>query len=1125
MLGLAGSAAAAALGLRLALLAPAGHGPAILFGGIAIGRGEPVTVRLRIPFVLATRRPLAWPADGPPIPNRGNVSISVRSQLNRARRGVAHPHKSARRMLRSARIIARLSRHPGFDHEWYALVSGHAGDRKSLIAHYVRTGARQGLSPHPLFDPKFYLAHGREKHEAPEVFAAYVSDQANFDRPTHTLFDIEAYLAQVPEARSYPGGPLEHYRHLGTQAGLRPNDWFDPEVHPAGLIAWLTDQARAWKRRNDLCTAPRRSADHDRLREQQFLSSLGSGATRGDGFEVLVSVILPVHNRRNATAATLRSVLAQTLSDWELLLVDDGSDPAEDPATLDEVRDSRIRVIRQDHSGPGRARNTGLARARGQYVAWLDSDDVWRPEHLRALTGLLVRDHRRAAYSIAEHRVPGEAPSYATLEGGREFLEVENHIAMSALVCERALLESLGGLDESLPSNGPYDLVLRVAAVTDVGFAPAATAVISDDRDDPLRISTSLPPTWAAVALNHQLIDWDALASKASRAPLDHVSVIIPTPNEWPMTTQAVRSITEAEAAQEAGPGIQVIVVDNGTDLRTAQVLASLAERFPRVEVIASPVNRGFALGNDIALPFVRGGTVVFLNNDTIVSPGWLEPLVSALGQPEVLGAQSLLVYPTGSVQSAGVAFPSRGGLPHSLLQGYPVEDARRLAGAALSALTGAALAMRFADVVRLRGFDPIFQNGMEDIDICLRAAEGRTGAFRLATGSVVVHLESRSPGRWERYIENRRLLLDRWDLMGLDSPRDDVRLWAKAELEVVRYEIASEKEAASGLAVPLPVIRARPSSVTEPFPRMRWALKNPAPSFRRAEKWGDTHFLRRLAEALEACNQVVVIDGYQEFYRNTGAVDEVVLVLRGLRPYTPRPGQVNLMWIISHPDDVSADECRPFDRVFAASMRWAAAKSGEWGLNIAPLLQCTDPALFHPDRAEPGTGEPALFVGGSRGRPRPIVTAAVEAGLPLRVFGGGWEGLIDPGHIAGQYVANEDLGAVYRAAGVVLNDHWEDMREQGFLSNRLFDAVASGARVVSDEAAGIEDVFGDAVQVISTPADLRRLVDARDEVFGPDERRIKAAAEVANAHTFDARSRELAAAAAQIRSTWGQAR
>jgi GT2 family glycosyltransferase len=315
------------------------------------------------------------------------------------------------------------------------------------------------------------------------------------------------------------------------------------------------------------------------------------------------------------------------------------------------------------------------------------------------------------------------------------------------------------------------------------------------------------------------------------------------------------------------------------------------------VRIINASVNHGFALGNNLAIKEVSGGIVVFLNNDTEVRPGWLEPLVEALSDPEVLGAQSLLVYPSGSIQSAGIAFRSCGGIPHVLLQGFPVEDARDLANARFSALTAAALAMRFDDIVDLHGFDPLFRNGMEDVDLGMRARKKKHGFFTVRPASIVVHHESQAPGRFAKSLINRRVLLDRWDN---EMPGDDIALWRHAGYDVLRHEALTHLADDRRLTAPQPVLQRRAlASVNERRPALRWAIKNPAPSDASAEFWGDTHFARQLANALRALGQQVVIDHRPEFERASRRFDDVVLVLRGLAPYRPQYSQINLAWLI----------------------------------------------------------------------------------------------------------------------------------------------------------------------------------------------------------------------------------
>ncbi len=310
----------------------------------------------------------------------------------------------------------------------------------------------------------------------------------------------------------------------------------------------------------------------------------------------------------------------------------------------------------------------------------------------------------------------------------------------------------------------------------------------------------------------------------------------------------------------------------------------------------------------------------------------------------------------------------------------------------------------------------------------------------------------------------------------------------------------------------------ARRAVRAEPVPQRRWALKIGAPPGERGDSWGDVFFAEDLAGALRALGNDVVIDRDGSAGRSGAYLDRVVLNLRGYQVVPRQPGTAHLLWIISHPDLVSADEMRGYDRVYAASASWPDEVREQHGIDVQPLLQATDPARFHPDVAEPDTGPDLLFVGNSKNEYRPIVADCRAAGLRPTVIGRGWEKFLPAEEIAALEVTNAQLPAAYRSAGIVLNDHWGDMAAKGFLNNRLFDAVACGARVVSDDVRGLREVFGESVQLYRDPQDLARLCDrAHRSIFGSEEERRQRAGRIAAEHSFEARAQRLMADALAI--------
>ena len=193
-----------------------------------------------------------------------------------------------------------------------------------------------------------------------------------------------------------------------------------------------------------------------------------------------VSVILPVRNRVRLVEAAARCVLDQTWRDLELILVDGGStDGTVDVLLGLERADPRVRLLLNDHpEGVSAARNAGARLARGRWLAFQDSDDVWHPEKLTAqMEALCAMPAARAAYTGVRRTLPeGTAlrpPDWNGLVDGAMHprLLAESLVTTPALVVERALFEDLGGFDERLRHSEDWDLVVRVSARTPLACA------------------------------------------------------------------------------------------------------------------------------------------------------------------------------------------------------------------------------------------------------------------------------------------------------------------------------------------------------------------------------------------------------------------------------------------------------------------------------------------------------------------------------------------------------------------------------------------------------------------------------------------------------------------------------
>ena len=192
-----------------------------------------------------------------------------------------------------------------------------------------------------------------------------------------------------------------------------------------------------------------------------------------------VSVVLPAFNRLQFLRPAVESVLAQTFADWELLIADDGS--GEDTRNyLRGLRDRRIKVLWLAHSGsPASVRNTALREATGDYVAFLDSDDLWVADklaiQLSALQSQTARPWNYSAYTCIDAsgnpRVcPGRA-AWTPYEGPifERLLGYEADIVTASVMVERRLILSLGCFDEAQAVQEDHDLWMRLAIAGDAG--------------------------------------------------------------------------------------------------------------------------------------------------------------------------------------------------------------------------------------------------------------------------------------------------------------------------------------------------------------------------------------------------------------------------------------------------------------------------------------------------------------------------------------------------------------------------------------------------------------------------------------------------------------------------------
>ena len=217
----------------------------------------------------------------------------------------------------------------------------------------------------------------------------------------------------------------------------------------------------------------------------------------------LVSVVMPAYNAEPYLADALDSALAQTHRQLEIIVVDDGSTDGTPDVLARYADEPRVRAVRQENAGPAAARNRGLAEAQGQYVAFLDADDLWAPHKLEEQLALFRRSGALGlVYSLRHGRILNDRGEwiddaernrdYARFRAagrycrGRCFRHVveDIFIALSSVMIPRRVLDHVGGFDPDLITAEDRHLYARIAHDYEVDYVDEPLVVMRRHGDN-----------------------------------------------------------------------------------------------------------------------------------------------------------------------------------------------------------------------------------------------------------------------------------------------------------------------------------------------------------------------------------------------------------------------------------------------------------------------------------------------------------------------------------------------------------------------------------------------------------------------------------------------------------------
>ncbi|HXA09327.1 MAG TPA: glycosyltransferase family 2 protein [Chthoniobacterales bacterium] len=499
----------------------------------------------------------------------------------------------------------------------------------------------------------------------------------------------------------------------------------------------------------------------------------------------LISIITPVFNTpRNWLGEAIDSVVHQAYENWELLLIDDGSTLVEtvDFLATVERHDPRIVLVKRDSTGGiSAASNSGLERARGEWVGLLDHDDILEPDALFEVVKYLQTNPETDLIFSDEDKITEEglaAPQFKP-DWSPDFLLSYNYLCHFTTV-RREIIEKAGRFRPEFDGAQDYDLFLRVSELTTrIHHLPrilyhwrrSETSTSDNIRRKPQALEAGRHAIESHLERRgergHVAVDWQTHAYWVKRELREtkRIAIIIATRDRIDLLSRCISSIT----SKTSYPNYEIIVVDNESTSDEAREYFRNCEH--RVLPFNGPFN--FSALNNLAVEQTTSPWLLFLNNDVeAIDNEWLTVMAEHVQRPEVGAVGARLLYPNDTVQHAGVVL-GVGGIAEHAFRHFPADApgvSRQLQVTRnYSSVTGACLLTRRDVFEEVGGFDeerlPVTFN---DVDLCLKMR--RAGYLIVYTPFArLYHHESASRRRSVEALETE-VMRERWpDLLERD--------------------------------------------------------------------------------------------------------------------------------------------------------------------------------------------------------------------------------------------------------------------------------------------------------------------------------------------------------------------
>lgn len=511
---------------------------------------------------------------------------------------------------------------------------------------------------------------------------------------------------------------------------------------------------------------------------------IGSDNPIKDIFNIrpLISIITPLYRTPiKYLKETVRSVKRQSYDNWELCLVDDGSNDLELLNYLDTLKnDNRIKVkINKKNKGISLASNEGIKLANGKYICFLDHDDMLDSDALyEVIKAINDKPDLKFIYTD-ENKVDVNGRYYDFFhkpDWSYDMILSQNYTCHLSVYL-KSVIDNIGGFDDKYKGSQDHDLVLKVSENIDEADIHHIPKVLYHWRCHPEStasgIGAKLYTHGAALnAIKDHLKRRKIEATVYPSAPLGSgfnvnylnnrnktIQIVVLTRNNPDYLECCIRTVLQSSYEK-----FYVVIVDHlNTDKKSVSLLKEF-RKHPKVSVIQYKDEFNFSRMNNYAVDG-KSDAYLFLNDDTeIITKDWIEQLVQHIGLNGVAVSGAKLLYPDGKLQHAGVIMGLGGVAGHShkyfpnTHNGY---FGRPHLIQNLSGVTGACLLIDRVVFEEVGCFEEDLPRAFNDVDLCLKV---RSKGYKIVynPNACLYHFESvsrkRDPEeiRWVSYIRNK---------------------------------------------------------------------------------------------------------------------------------------------------------------------------------------------------------------------------------------------------------------------------------------------------------------------------------------------------------------------------------